>query len=374
MEYRSAGVDIELGNKASRILYNAARITWENRKGRLGEVVEISPDFSGIRGINVGMLPKDTYMGMGFDGVGTKIEIAERARKHDTVAYDLFAMVCDDASRIGAEPVIIGSILDVNTLCDGEDSYIDLLQQLAKGYIDAAKEANVAVVNGEVAEVGARVRGYGEFNYNWGASVIWFARKNNLITGKDIKKGDRLVALREHGFRSNGISLVRRIMETAYGKEWHNEEYYGQLLGDLVLIPPSRIYTPAIVDMCGGAFNEPKAEVHSVAHITGGGIPEKLGRVLKNSEFGAYIEDPFEPFELMLLCQEKGNVSDREAYMTWNMGQGMIIITREPEKVIKIASNYGIEAKVIGEVIEGDKIIIKSKGLHRKGKELIYKK
>ena len=371
MDYRSAGVDLELGNEASEVLYNAARLTWENRKGRFGEVVELTSDFSGLRGIHVGTLPPGTYMNLGFDGVGTKIEIAERTTKHDTVAYDLFSMVCDDAVVRGAEPVIIGSILDVNKLGDGEKSYIDFIKQLAKGYIDAAKEAGVAVVNGEVAELGARVKGYGEFNYNWGAGVVWFARKDNLITGKQIKKGDSIVAFKEDGFRSNGISLVRKIMEKFYGEEWHDEAYKSQKLGDLVLIP-SRIYTKTVVDMTGGAFDDPKVEVHGIAHITGGGIPEKLGRILKNINSGAYIEEPFDPFELMLLCQEKGAVNDYEAYRTWNMGQGMLIITPEPDEVMKIASEHGIESRIAGEIIEGDRIIIKSKGLNNPGKELVY--
>src|SRR3989344_6275503 len=97
---------------ASKILYEAAKLTWKNRTGRLGEVVELFDDFSGLRAINVGGLPEDAYMNIGFDGVGTKIELAERIAKHDTVAHDLLAMVCDDAVVRGAEPVIVGSILD----------------------------------------------------------------------------------------------------------------------------------------------------------------------------------------------------------------------------------------------------------------------
>lgn len=179
--YADSGVNIELGDDASRVLYEAAKLTWENRKGKLGEVVELFEDFAGLRGVNVGGLPADAFMNLSFDGVGTKIEIAERRQRHDTVAFDLFAMVCDDAVVRGAEPVLVGSILDVRSLGEkipeGEVSYIDFVKQLAAGYIAAAKAAGVAVVNGEVAELGTRVQGYGPFNYNWGAGVLWFARK-----------------------------------------------------------------------------------------------------------------------------------------------------------------------------------------------------
>jgi phosphoribosylformylglycinamidine cyclo-ligase len=366
-DYKSSGVNIELGSVASKILYEAAKQTWMNRKGKLGKVVEVFSDFSGLRAINVGGLPPDTYMSMNLDGVGTKIELGERMAKHDTVAFDLFAMVCDDAVVRGAEPVILGSILDVRSL--GENN-IEFVKQLATGYVLAAQDANVAIINGEIAELGARVSGYGNFNYNWGASVIWFAQKNKLLSGYEIKEGDSLIGLRENGFRSNGLSLVRKVLETAHGREWHAENYFGKKLGEIILAP-SKIYTKAIVDLFGGFDSEPQAEIHGVAHITGGGIPEKLGRILKPTNLGAYLDDLFEPCELMQYCQEKGKVTDAEAYKTWNMGQGMIIVTPQPLDVMSVAYNYGIESKVIGVVTKEPGIRILSKGTDY-GKELRF--
>ena len=374
IDYKSSGVNIELGDDASKVLYEASKLTWKNRKGRLGEVVEIFEDFSGSRAINVGGLPLDTFMNINFDGVGTKMELGERIAKHDTVAFDLFAMVCDDAVVRGAEPVIIGSILDVKSLSEGDKSHIDFIKQLAVGYINAAREANVAIVNGEVAELGARVSGYGSFNYNWGAGVVWFARKSRMLTGYEIKEGDKLVGLRENGFRSNGLSLVRKIMKSTHGEEWHRETYNGKSLAELAL-HPSRIYSGAVVDMLGGFDGEPKAKIHGVSHITGGGVPGKLGRVLKPSGLGVYLDNPFEPCYLMRYCQEKGDVSDVEAYKTWNMGQGMIIITPSPDDVIRAAQEHGIESKVIGEVIGEPNIRIKNKGINSdtENKTLIFR-
>ncbi len=372
IDYKSSGVNIEFGNDASKILYDAARATWDNRKGKLGEVVEIFSDFSGLRAINVGSLPSDTFMNMNFDGVGTKIEIAERIGTHDTVAYDLDAMVCDDAVRIGAEPVLIGSVLDVKTLGTIDNSYIDFVKQLAIGYVGAAKEANVAVVNGEVAELGARVSGYGPFNYNWAAGVVWFAKKERMLTGYKVEAGDSLVGLKEDGFRSNGLSMVRKILRSAHGENWHLEPFNGKTLGELVL-QPSKIYSGAVVDMFGGFAGEQKTEIHGIAHITGGGIPEKLSRMLRPSGRGANLTNLFRPSELMLYCQQKGHVIDEEAYKTWNMGQGMIIATPDAGNVISVAEEHGIEAQIVGRVTKEPLITLNDMGInHRLHEELKF--
>jgi phosphoribosylaminoimidazole (AIR) synthetase len=167
--YKKAGVDLKLGDQASRILYQAARKTWKNRLHQLGEVITPFDDFTGLRVIEVGKLPPGTVLGVGFDGVGTKIEISERLSHYSTIAYDLFAMVCDDAVVRGGEPVLVGTVLDVNSLGEGSKPFLNFIKQLAKGYVNAAQEAGVAVINGEIAELGVRVRGDGSFNYNWSA-------------------------------------------------------------------------------------------------------------------------------------------------------------------------------------------------------------
>ncbi len=351
--YEDSGVHNDAKEDVSQILYNAAKRTWDNRKGKLGEVISAFDDFSGVRAIDVSNLPKGTLMNIGFDGVGTKMELAERLNNHRTIAYDLFAMVCDDAVVRGAEPVLVGSILDTNSLKGKNGPFIEQVRQLAEGYVNAAKAANVAVVNGECAELGSRVGGYGEFNYNWGAAVVWFANRDRMLTGKEVKEGDVLVGFREEGFRSNGLSLVRKIIKDKFGEDWHSKSFGdlggGQTYGQLALTP-STIYSAAVVDMFGGYGSKPRTKVHGVAHITGGGIPGKLGRMLKPSRLSAYVHSPLEPPLIMKEIQELGDVSDEVAYKTWNMGTGMIIATPKPEEVITIAKEYSIHAQVVGEV------------------------
>jgi len=363
LDYSTAGVDIELGDDASKILFNAAKKTFENRSGNIGEIIVPTDSFSGVRAVDISKLPEGSMMCTSFDGVGTKVEIAQRMNNHKTMAYDLLAMVCDDAIMHGAEPVLVGSVLDVNSLGRDDNTHIEKVKELAHGYIEAAKDANVAIINGEIAELGDAIGGFGKFKYNWCASVVWFANKNKILTGKEIKEGDSIVAFRETGFRSNGLSLVRRILELKYGPDWHTHELNGKKLGELIL-QPSKIYSKAIVAMHGGFQTEGCCEIHGVVHVTGGGIPSKLGRVLSPCKFGAELTDLFEPCAAMKHCQKLGEISDEEAYRTWNMGQGLMVITPMPDKVISAASQFGIDAKVAGKVVSGKGIKIKTKTLN----------
>lgn len=358
-------VNIQMGDDISKILYEASRHTHANRPGLLREFHE---SFSGARAINMAQFahPEDLYFNLGFDGVGTKVEIAERNHYHATVAYDLFAMVCDDAVVRGAEPVALGSILDVRQLDDSEATRT-AIHQLAQGYIGAAREAGVVVVNGEVAELGARIGGYGDFNYNWGAAVLWIAHKDRLLTGYDITAGTSLVGLAEQGFRSNGITDVRKAMLEKYGSEWQtvvdtslSDIALGQLVGR-----PSKIYSKFVSELTGGfdITKDPQAHITGVAHITGGGQPSKLGRMLAPSGFGAIIDNPIEPPVIMQAVQEIRGLTDKQAYGKWHMGPGMVIATTDPDIVIKLAEERGIDAKRIGEVTDTDGIMIANRGV-----------
>lgn len=350
--YKKAGVNISLGDICSQIMSTASDRTFTNRKGKTGTVNVLEK--KGLHRLITISLGSIKLM-LNSDGIGTKVEFAERTGTHHTMAYDLFAMLCDDAVRFGAEPLALSNILDVNCLKE------ETVRELAKGMVDAAKDAGVAVVSGEIAELGTRVSGYGKNNYNWGGTVLSIFRKGFGV--RKIKKHSAIVALEEKGFRSNGISLVRRIMEKAYGQVWHRKKIGALTLGEQALVP-SRIYTRAALEM----FDL----VSCIVHVTGGGIPGKLGRQLSLKNCGAEITEPFTPCELMLACQKLGGVEDAEAYRTWNMGQGMLIITDKPDRIIEIASKYKIRSKVIGETTDKIGIRITSQGYFSPGKTLLY--
>lgn len=343
MKYSDAGVNVEAGDAASKAFYEAAKRTWKNR------VQSGFDDFSGLRYMTP---PLGCVMGENVDGVGTKTEVAERLQRLDTLGFDLLAMVCDDAVVRGGEPFYVTNVLDVNQIQP------EPLQQLASGLEKAAKEAGVAVVNGEIAELGGKVGGFGTFCLNWTASCTWFAQKDRIISGKAVKPGHAIVSLKEDGFRSNGLSLARKIMEKQYGTNWHESD---RKLAEQIL-HPSQLYTRFAASLFGGANGKPTARVSAMAHITGGGIPGKLGRALKPSGLGAELSDLFDPCPAMTQLMEMGGVAEDEAYRAWNMGNGFLVLTDEPDAVLKQAKKFKLDAKIAGKVTKKQGIQIRGRG------------
>lgn len=380
-------VNKELGNDVSRMLYEASKLTQQNRPGLVTEHHESFSGFRAIDGAYFGDI-SNHYLNIGLDGVGTKVEVYERIEDHSGVAHDLFAMICDDAAVRGAEPLAVGSILDVRHLNDDEHTKT-ALEQISEGYVGAAEAAGVVVTNGETAELGDRIGGYPTdaefhfrgkpgtpFNYNWGGVVLWLAHKDRVLTGHDIEPGDSLIGLAERGFRSNGYSDLRKIMRQEYGENWHThvERSLGELtLGELAAIP-STIYSRLINELTGGydSGNEPKAKISGAGPITGGGQPEKLGRMLEPSGLGAVIDDPIEPPALMKHVQGIGGYSDLQAYDNWHMGPGVVIATPEPSAVLEVASIGGWGAKRIGEVTKKPEILIENRGAQSPGTTLVF--
>lgn len=344
LAYAKSGVDLQGGDDASKKLYSVSKKTWSFRNDA-GRISADFDDFTGLRYISISNL-KNIVIGSNSDGIGTKAEIAERLGKFDTLGFDLLAMVCDDAVVRGGEPIAITNVLDVNAINS------KAIGQIAAGLKRAAKSANVGIINGELAELGEKVGGYGNVRLNWSASCLWFADKYRLLNGKHVRPKQSIVALREYGFRSNGLSLVRKVMERGYGEKWHDE---ARKLS-LQILRPSSIYAKFAASLFGGYAREPIADVSAMANITGGGVPGKLARALKPLGLGAVLDDLFNPPDAMLKVKELGEVRDIDAYRTWNMGNGFMIVTSEPEIVISHARKYGIEARLAGTVV-------KSKGI-----------
>ncbi|HUD06255.1 MAG TPA: AIR synthase-related protein [Candidatus Saccharimonadales bacterium] len=374
--YGEVGVDVDVEAKAAKILFGEARGTFENRNGKLGEVHSISDSFSGVRFSDIGGLPIGVVDGLNSDGVGTKPVVVMEAGVLDTIAIDLISNVSVDAAIKGADPAHVSTILKVNTL-GKDESRLHLIRDLASGYLLGARDAGIAVTNGEIAQHNDAMDGDpSKFSFDWDATVKWYAHEDRLaqLDGSRIEAGDFLVALKETGLRCNGISLVRQILKSEYDDEWGEVMFEGQRLVDLVLQPPVA-YTRAIVEMTGadnyGVDRKGKLLVPSLlrggVHVSGSGIPGKLARFLFPRGKGAFITDLYEPSKLIERIQTAGRVTDWEIYRTLCMGQGAILICSadDSQDVINIARKHLVESKVVGLVTNDPTIAIESRGLER---------
>lgn len=290
------------------------------------------------------------------DGIGTKVEIAERTRTYDTLAFDLVAMVVDDLAAAGASPVALTNVLDVDRID------VPTVDALMRGLADAAVAADVAVTGGEIAELGARVGGFGVgMHFNWCATAIGhYPEGREPLTGAEVRPGDALVALESPGFRSNGFSLLRGALERAFGDDWHEAPGPGGTWGELALTP-SVIYAPLVDSLLAAGV-----ALTGAAHVTGGGVPNKLGRVLRATGLGAHLTSPCEPPPYVLEAQRLAEVDDASAYRAWNMGQGFVLVVRPGavDDALAACLAHGLVGKHAGVIDDSGVIRVESRGLH----------
>jgi phosphoribosylformylglycinamidine cyclo-ligase len=345
-----SGLDVDLGDRCSATAYAWARMTFRNRAGRDGSPVgDLEGSFSNV--IELG----GSGLSMTSDGIGSKVELAERMGVYDTLGSDLVAMVVDDLAANGSEPVALSNILDVDRL---DHSVVD---QLMRGLCAAAETAGVAVTGGEIAELGERVGGYGTgMHFNWAATAVGVLPPGRqAIDGSRVAPGQAVVALRSRGFRSNGFSLVRGAMQAAFGSEWHTAAFDGERTWGGLLLTPSRIFARLLVGVLDAGL-----PVTGIAHITGGGIGAKLGRVLKRNGLGAELDDLFPAHEPMLRLQRLAGIPEATAYRLWNMGNAMLVILEREacEAMLRTSHERGFEARVAGRVTAESGIRIRSRG------------
>lgn len=351
MNKKQSGVDIDLGNACSKNAYTWAKKTFANRAGKAGE------PHMGVDGAFSNVLQfKDARIGISSDGIGTKIELAERTGIYHTIGHDLMAMTVDDLAANGFEATSISNIIDLDFL-----DY-NIIDELMRGLHEAAELAGVAVTGGEIAELGPRMNGYGDrMHFNWCATAIGILPDvlQGPIDGSEIHPGDTIIALKSRGFRSNGFSLVRRVMTEKFGEDWHTAMYDDNKTWGEVLIAPSIIYTRAITGLV-----ERNCIPTGIAHITGGGLADNLGRALKASGMGAELSNIFEPAEFVQRLQELGNITEEQAYRIWNMGNGMLVMVRpeESDAAIIHLAEMGFEAQVAGCILPEAGITIETKG------------
>lgn len=336
---QKSGLDIDLGNLCSKDAFGWAKQTFSNRANRAGSTaLKVDGAFSNL------LLFGNQRIGIASDGIGTKIELAERTGIYDTLGYDLVAMVADDLATAGFEPTNISNIIDVNQL------HRETINDLMRGLAEACTFAGMSISGGEIAELGDRIGGYGAgMHFNWCSTAIGTLPQQleQPFDGSAVKMGQTVIALKARGFRSNGFSLIRRVMQAAYGDAWHNEAYSKEQTWGEVLLTPSLIYTPLI-----NRLIQSDIQLAGVAHITGGGIADNFSRVLKTNQLGADLDELFEPLPVMQRLLELGNVPPKDAYLYWNMGNGMLLVAEEDqvERILEQAQDLDYAAQVAGTI------------------------
>jgi phosphoribosylformylglycinamidine cyclo-ligase len=332
LTYAQAGVDIDAGNRMVELIKPLVRAT--ARPGADGEI----GGFGGLFDLKpLGF--KDPILVAANDGVGTKVKIAIETGRHDTIGIDLVAMSVNDLVVQGAEPLFF---LDYFACGKLEP---EMAAAVVAGISVGCREAGCALIGGETAEMPGLYHGD---DYDLAGFAVGAAERGALLPRADIAEGDAIIGLASSGIHSNGFSLVRKVVAKT-GLAWTAPAPFDEKssLGDAILTP-TRIY----VKSCLSAMRETKA-VKGFAHITGGGFPDNIPRVLPKG-LGARIDlsrVPVKPVFKWLAAE--GGIVQSEMLRTFNCGIGMIVIAaaKDAAAVIAAFARAGEQALAIGKVV-----------------------
>ncbi len=334
--YRDAGVDIDAGDALVSRIARLARPT------RIPEVVADIGGFAGLCALPTGM--REPILVSGTDGVGTKLKVAFATGVHDSVGIDLVAMCVNDIVTCGARPLFFLDYFATGKLD------VDVAESVVKGIADGCKQAGCALLGGETAELPGM---YAEGEYDLAGFAVGVVEKSAILDGKLAQPGDVCIGVASSGLHSNGYSLARRVIESA-GLGMSDPmpgDPSGRTVGQ-VLLTPTRIYAKAaraVIDALG-------ASLRSLCHVTGGGLPENLPRVLPEG-VGARLDlSTFERPNVFRLVQERGPVEEPELRRTFNCGVGLVaIVTADAaERAVRALEDAGERAWVLGALVPGE--------------------
>lgn len=356
--YAQDGVNVAEGDDFSSFAAKVCKSTYGNSP--FVEIKDFSHGhFRGPRGVKFVNLPADCYFDVAPDGIGTKVVIITAALSHHTAARDVLAMTCADISRWGGLPLLFSSVLDVATLGnEGDQTNLNFRKALT-GLVEAADEQGIVLYKGETAELGACVGSddpEAVTKFNWAGFAVGVYHDSRIINGDSLEPGQRVIALREHGFRSNGISSVRKALKLKFGDQWWNNP---EAMGAIQAAARPSILYDKFLAFINGWLNpnfRKDFQIHSIVHVTGGGIKSKFAEdILFPRGLSADLTDLWDPPEIMRQCAEWRGMSEAECYEAWNGGQGMLIVVDEADvkPIIDIAGRvYGIEAKECGQITQ----------------------
>jgi len=328
LTYRDAGVDIDAGDAlVDRIKPLALRTMRPEVLGGIGgfgALFEVSKKY------------KNPVMVSGTDGVGTKLKLAFRMKKHDTVGIDLVAMSVNDILVSGAEPAFFLDYFACGKLDVG------VAADVVKGIAHGCEQAGCALIGGETAEMPGM---YDPNEYDLAGFAVGLVDKDQIIDGTKVAVGDAVIGLASSGLHSNGYTLVRKVIATS-GADLY-EPFEGDNTLGQALLEPTRIYVKPVLATLA------KVEVKGLAHITGGGLKENIPRVLPEGVAARIDTSRWTMPWVFRWLRKMGNIEDAEMHRTFNCGIGMVMVVSKKNVVAAIESltAHGIEAFEIGEIV-----------------------
>ncbi len=336
MDYKKAGVDIEAGYKSVELMKKHIKSTVRP------EVLGGIGGFSGAFSMNEFKKMDEPTLVSGTDGVGTKIKLAFVMDRHDTVGIDCVAMCVNDIACAGAEPLFF-----LDYIACGKN-YPEKIADIVSGVAEGCRQAGCALIGGETAEHPGLMP---EDEYDLAGFSVGVTDKKDLITGENIKPGDKLIGIASSGVHSNGFSLVRKVFDISKeGLDTYYDEL-GKTLGE-ALLTPTRIYVKALKSV-----KDAGVTIKGCSHVTGGGFQENIPRMLPEGVKAVVKKDSYEVPAIFKLLKEKGNIEEDMMYNTYNMGIGMVLAVdaNDTEKTMNALEKAGETCYELGYIEAGEK-------------------
>ncbi len=326
--YQQAGVDVEAGYEAVRRMKAYAEATFD------GNVLQSLGSFGGMYALGNDVLVSGT------DGVGTKLKAAFALERHDTVGIDCVAMCANDVVCHGAKPLFFLDYIATGRLVP------EVAAAVVKGVAEGCLQAGCALIGGETAEMPGF---YPEGEYDLAGFCVGLVNKDKLIDNSRVKEGDAVIALASSGVHSNGFSLVRKLIPMEKAKLGEYRPELGKTLGE-ELLTPTKIYVKPVLALLE------QIEVHSIAHITGGGFYENIPRSIKKGLTARIEKKNVRVLPIFRLLQSLGELEEKHMFNTFNMGVGMTLTVPadQADKAAALLQAGGVTAYVIGEVVLGE--------------------
>ena len=336
MDYKKAGVDIEAGYRSVELMKKHVKETMRP------EVLGGLGGFAGAFSLDSIKKMEEPVLLSGTDGCGTKVQLAYIMDKHDTIGIDCVATCVNDIACSGGEPLFF-----LDYIACGKN-YPEKIATIVSGVAEGCKQSGAALVGGETAEHPGLMP---VDEYDLAGFAVGVVDKKDLITGENIKPGDKLIGIASSGVHSNGFSLVRKVFEMT---EESLNTYYdelGKTLGE-ALLAPTRIYVKALKKV-----KEAGVTIKGCSHITGGGFYENIPRMLPDGVKAVVKKDSYEVPAIFKLLAKTGDIEEEMMYNTYNMGIGMVLAIdpADVDKTMETLKAAGETCYELGQVEAGEK-------------------